>query len=129
MHKWQEGNGKNSNYYALFPALWMRFAACRRNYVPGTTDNSFNRTVMNGLEHMEENLQKVRNMKFPKDIPVLQFLAENNCKLVDTWEKLHQEVITETEKSKLLRLGKTHYLHIEQREIMPQQVKMWIRES
>lgn len=61
-------------------------------------DDAANSTVMNELKHMEANLQKVRDMKFPQSVPVLHFLAEDNCKLLDTWEDLHREIIMETGK-------------------------------
>ena len=90
-------------------------------------DDAANSTVMNELKHMESNLQKVRDMKFPQSVPVLHFLAEDNCKLLDTWEDLHREIIMETGKSKLVHLGKKHYLHIEQREKMASEVKKWVK--
>lgn len=59
-----------------------------------------NKTVMNELDCMESNLDVVREMKFPNNMPVLQFVSGDNCELFEEWEQLHREVITETDKTK-----------------------------
>ena len=35
---------------------------------------------------MEETLETVRDMKFPEDLPVLQFISSSNCENMDLWE-------------------------------------------
>lgn len=85
-----------------------------------------NKTVMKELDCMESNLEVVREMKFPKDIPVLQFVSGDNCKLIETWERLHREVITETNKSEVLRLDGGHYIHFEYKEEIVDKVNEWI---
>ena len=86
-----------------------------------------NKTVMNELDCMEANLEVVREMKFPKDIPVLQFVSGDNCELMEVWEQLHREVITETDKSEVLRLDGGHYLHYERKQEIIEKVKEWIQ--
>ena len=63
-----------------------------------------NKTVMNELDCMESNLDVVREMKFPNNMPVLQFVSGDNCELMAAWEQLHREVIIEMNKSEVLRL-------------------------
>lgn len=84
---------------------------------------------MNELDCMESNLEVVRKMKFPKDIPVLQFVSGDNCELIAVWEQLHREVITETDKSEVLRLDGGHYLHFEHKEEIVDKVNEWILKS
>lgn len=86
-----------------------------------------NKTVMNELYCMESNPEVVRKMKFPKDIPVLQFVSEDNCELIATWEQLHKEVIMGTDKSEVLRLGGGHYLHFECKKEIVDKVNEWIQ--
>lgn len=86
-----------------------------------------NKTVMNELDYMESNLEVVRKMKFPKHIPVLQFVSGDNCELIAAWEQLHREVITETDKSEVLRLDGGHYLHFEHKEEIVDKVNGWIQ--
>ncbi len=85
-----------------------------------------NKTVMNELDCMESNLDIVREMKFPNNMPVLQFVSGDNCELMEAWEKLHREVITETDKSEVLRLDGGHYLHFECKQEIIDKVKEWI---
>lgn len=75
---------------------------------------------------MESNLDVVREMKFLNNMPVLQFISEDNCELFEEWEQLHREVITETDKSKVLRLDGGHYLHFECKQEIVDEVKEWI---
>lgn len=86
-----------------------------------------NKTVMNELDCMESNTEVVREMKFPKNIPVLQFVSGDNCELIEAWEQLHRDVITETDKSEVLRLEGGHYLHFEHKEEIVDRVNEWIQ--
>lgn len=92
-------------------------------------DSSDNRTVMDELGHMEENLEAVRGMRFPGHIPVLHFIAEDSCRTLPTWEALHRDVVTETGRSRMLHFGKKHYLHLERRQDMAAEVRKWILEE
>ena len=69
-------------------------------------DYALNKTLINELDNAEANLELVRDMKFPCEIPVLQFLSEDNCKLLQTWEQLHRDIIIETDKSEVLHFGR-----------------------
>lgn len=51
-------------------------------------DYMYNKDVMNELKHMEETLETVRDMKFPEDLPVLQFISSSNCEIMDLWEPI-----------------------------------------
>ncbi len=87
-----------------------------------------NKTVMNELDCMESNLNIVREMKFPNNMPVLHFVSGDNCELMEKWEQLHRDVITETDKSEVLRLDGGHYLHFECKQKIVDKVKEWILE-
>jgi len=91
-------------------------------------DYAYGKDMMNELEHMEENLEVVREMKFPESIPVLQFVSSDNCEVMEAWEKLHEDVITETGSSEVMKLDGGHYLHFERREEIIQKVNRWIGE-
>lgn len=89
-------------------------------------DCMYNKDVMNELNHMEETLETVRDVKFPEDLPVLQFISSSNCEIMDLWEPLHREVITETDRSEVIRLDGGHYLHFERRQEIVEKVNEWI---
>lgn len=66
-------------------------------------DFMYNKTSMSELAHTEENLDTVKKMKFPETMQVLQFISENNCKLIKSCEQLHSNIIVETRKSEVIR--------------------------
>lgn len=66
-------------------------------------------------------------MKFPENIPVLQFVSGDNCELLGSWETLHNEVIIETDRSEVLRLDGGHYLHFERKQDVVEKVKEWVQ--
>ena len=89
-------------------------------------DYMYNKDVMNELKHMEETLETVRRYEIPEDLPVLQFISSSNCEIMDLWEPLHKEVITETGRSEVIRLDGGHYLHFERRQEIVEKVNEWI---
>ncbi len=90
-------------------------------------DFAYSKDIMNEIGHMEDNLESVRDMKFPETVPVLQFVSGDNCELMETWETLHREVITETGRSEVLRLEGGHYLHFERKQELVEKVREWVR--
>lgn len=91
-----------------------------------TIDRAYNRTVMKELSCMESNLEKVKNMKIPSDIPILQFISKENCKMMPQWEKLHQDIIAQDGTGKMLLLEGAHYLHFEQLDRIAEETITWI---
>ena len=92
-----------------------------------TMDFAYSKDIMNEIKHMESSLESVRDMKFPEIVLVLQFVSGDNCELLDTWELLHREVITETDMSEVLRLDGGHYLHFERKWEIVEKVREWVR--
>lgn len=91
-----------------------------------TLDNSYNATVMREMDMVNENLDSVRNMKFPESVPVLNLVSRSNCELMPEWESLHWEVIAEQQDSKVVVLEGGHYLHLECRDDVVEAVREWI---
>ena len=90
-------------------------------------DFAYNDDIMNELEYMDDNLESVRDMKFPSNIPVLQFVSGDNCDLLESWELLQKEVITETDRSEVLRLEGGHYLHFERKDEIVKKIRDWLQ--
>ena len=90
-------------------------------------DFAYSKDIMNEIGNMEDIMESVRDMKFPETVPVLQFISGDNCELMETWEILHREVITETDKSEVLRLDSGHYLHFERKQELVEKVREWIQ--
>lgn len=57
-------------------------------------------------------------MKFPEEVPVLNFVSEDNCEIFPEWEKLHRSVMGDNQEKKLVMLKGGHYLHFEQKEMI-----------
>ncbi|ULO04728.1 alpha/beta hydrolase [Paenibacillus sp. 19GGS1-52] len=72
--------------------------------------NMFNSDVINEGEHIENNFKAVENLKFPKNLPLIFFLAANN-KDVERWETLHKEQIKDSVNGKVMSFEGDHYLH------------------
>lgn len=83
---------------------------------------------MDKLNRMEENLNVIRDMKFPEHIPVLHFISADSCNISHAWEQLHRDVIIETSKSEVLHFGKTQNLHLDQKQNIVEKVKEWADE-
>lgn len=90
-------------------------------------DFAYGKDIMNEIKHIEDNLESVRNRKLPENIPVLQFVSGDNCELMESWETLHKEVITETDKSKALWQDGGHCLHFERKQDVVEEVKEWMQ--
>ena len=91
-----------------------------------TLDCSYNKTVMNEQNCFDAHLETVAEMKFPENIPVLQFVASSNCEVMAAWERLHKDVITETMYSKVIRMEGGHYLHFAKKTEIVGSVNQWI---
>jgi len=85
-----------------------------------------NKTLLNEIENLEKNISKVSDMKFPENVPVLNLIAFDKGKFNELWKKLHEDVITETFRSKVVVLEGTHLLHHDNRKGFLKEVKEWI---
>jgi len=85
-----------------------------------------NKNVYDETMAIETNLTKVHGMKFPNTIPVLNLISSDNVKQNPLWEQLHQEVITETTRSKVVILEGSHMLHHDNKEEFLKEVTEWL---
>ena len=65
-------------------------------------------------------------MKFPDNMPVLEFISKDNCETMKNWEILHREVLGDNERNEVLIIKGGHYLHLEQREKIVEKIREWI---
>ena len=89
-------------------------------------DRSYNTTVLNEQDCFDAHLETVAEMKFPENLPVLQFVASSNCEVMAAWEQLHIDVIAESEFSKVIRVEGGHYLHFSNMVELVETVHRWI---
>ncbi|WP_433673705.1 alpha/beta fold hydrolase [Microbacterium gorillae] len=75
-----------------------------------TTRNASARTVLNELETAYTNFVTASAATFPKDLPVLLFIATQDEDF-DTWKQLHDGQVAQLENGTAIPLDGTHYLH------------------
>ncbi|WP_256939821.1 alpha/beta fold hydrolase [Arthrobacter sp. BF1] len=72
--------------------------------------NSMSVTYSNEIEHFSSNFMAGRAQSFPRDLPVLEFVQNNNTD-VEGWLALHEEQVASVNIGELVQLDATHYLH------------------
>jgi hypothetical protein len=88
--------------------------------------NFFNNTIMNEEKKCIENFKKAEELKFPNNIPVLFFLSSQTCKKMKQWYDLHEEIITDKNRSQIVMLEGSHYIHYQYSENITTIFKEWI---
>ena len=91
-----------------------------------TLDRSYNRTVLQEQKCFDDHLATVAEMKFPENLPVLQFVASSNCEVMAAWEHLHEDIIMNTADSQVIRIEGGHYLHLARKTEIVEMVDQWI---
>lgn len=94
-----------------------------------TLDYAQNGTVLQELNQMGRNLETIRDMKFPAQIPVLEFLSGDNCVTMPNWEQLHKDTIVEEENEEIRILDGGHYVHLEHPKEIAERVEEWISQN
>ena len=72
--------------------------------------NGFTETYANEMEHFAANFRDAQKLSFPKDLPLLLFVQDDNAD-VPGWLALHEEQAAASDRSELVRLKAGHYLH------------------
>ncbi|MFS0838776.1 alpha/beta fold hydrolase [Paenibacillus sp. 1P03SA] len=75
-----------------------------------TLKNMYNSSILNELETIYPNFLAVKQLKFPKNLPLLLFVQANNTERKD-WVSLHEEQVKESANGKMITFEGGHYLH------------------
>ena len=75
-----------------------------------TLKNMSSRNLKEELKELDTSFPASRGLMYPKDMPVLLFVADNDQSMAN-WIKMHEEQISNLTTSKLVPLKGTHYLH------------------
>lgn len=73
---------------------------------------SMNKTMLDELSHLDDNLNRLIDMRFPTDMPIYLFVQEINPNQPD-WQKLHYEQAASVENGHVTLIDGDHYLHHE----------------
>ena len=92
-----------------------------------TLDKAYNKTVMDeGKAFKKITSIKWRELKFSENTPVLYFLSENNLEMFFYLEKIHEDLIQEKERSKIVPLSGNHYVYYKHGAEIAKTVTDWI---
>jgi len=89
-------------------------------------NRSFSDNLMNEVDHLYENIYKLYGKKFPENVPVLNFIASESNKLIPSWEKFHQDEISNTTHSEVIVLEGSHYIYLYQKPAIIKKINEWI---
>lgn len=76
-----------------------------------TLDKAYNKTSMDEAKRTKDNLNRTKELKFPDHVPVLNFLSENNTRMIPSWRVLHENLVQDKERSKTVILSGPHYVY------------------
>lgn len=85
-----------------------------------------NHTVINEQKKSTDNFEKAKYLKFPKEIPVLFFLASQECEKTEQWYALHEEIILDKKRSEIIILEGPHFLHYYYSQEIVSKFREWI---
>lgn len=96
------------------------------------------RALIHENNSIPENLGSLKDMKYPENLPVLTFLADDTIQKSDemfaekgfdiTWEKLHTDLITNDQLQQIEILTGEHYLHWTNAELMAEKMMQYLEQ-
>jgi len=89
-------------------------------------NNNCNDNLIEEIELFTDNIDSSIGLKFPKDLPSLQFVSTANMGQSDNWKPAHDNLITNSEIQEVVVIDGGHYMHLEQREGIADKIKTWI---
>lgn len=72
--------------------------------------NSLSATYVNETEHFSQNFRDAQRLTFPRDLPVLLFVQDDNTDVAG-WMTLHEEQAASVDRGEVVPLAGQHYLH------------------
>ncbi|MEG0364485.1 MAG: alpha/beta hydrolase [Erysipelotrichales bacterium] len=75
---------------------------------------------------MEKNFEKVENIQYKKDFPVLFILSKETIKEYSNWIEVHEDMIKDLKKGKLVVYDGPHYLHHTKAKEITSEIKDFI---
>lgn len=79
-----------------------------------------------GIE-LDNSFEKVSDMTFPKDLPLLLFIDHGNAETVPTWRELHLKQVENANRGESFELEGGHYLHRTQSFKIAHEVRQFLK--
>lgn len=96
-------------------------------YLELVVSKTANNTVLNEMKYLKANCVQELDYTFPESIPVLYVLAQDTIDRDAKWEGYHQDLMN-NEKSKVVSMEGTHYLHIYDVDTLYNIIDDWMEE-
>lgn len=90
-----------------------------------TLKNTMNPDIVSEAQLLPTNFKAVQDLQFPKNLPVIFFLVQNDSEDKD-WIPQHEEQIKNSVNGKIVPLEGTHYLHYTQSKAIADDLKKFI---
>lgn len=78
--------------------------------------------IFDEAREMAKNFEKTKQLSYPKDLPIIFFLATESVSDDNRWLTIHQEMLDNHEKAKIKIMKGPHYLHRVQANGMVEQI-------
>lgn len=91
--------------------------------------NLSNDTVRKEGKALDKSFEESKKIAFPKNLPVLLFVAKENEGTLDNWLELHEEQAESVTKGEVVELSGTHYLHHNQSKLIAEELKKFMNEK
>ncbi|MGY3767108.1 alpha/beta fold hydrolase [Vagococcus vulneris] len=92
-----------------------------------TFKNLTSKSIENELQHLFENFATSKNLTFPKELPVMLFVADNDDSMPH-WKEMHQKQAAHSINGQMHFLKGPHYLHREQAEKISQETSSFLKQ-
>jgi hypothetical protein len=106
---------KNNNQKKLFSSLYPKYNYNGEEiemYRILSSQNKFNKSVQNEYSLLEYNLKMTQGMKFPKIIPVINFICSDNTDRIPAWKQIHDNVGNESTSNEVIELTGNHFYFV-----------------
>ena len=94
-----------------------------------TSVNFGNQAVTDETLRMGENATKLRDVRYPEGLPVLDFLSQDTMGQQSDWLSAHQRQLSNLEHHELVVLKGEHYLHWTQSKVMAQKIRDFLGQN
>jgi len=96
-------------------------------YIYLINNRSYTKGVVQDYHDLiDYNLKTFRDVKFPDNIPVLEFFASDTIGVIKDWEKLHYNQLGNNIQNEIIKMDGSHYIHYNQKDAIVKKIKEWI---
>ncbi|MDW7650265.1 MAG: alpha/beta hydrolase [Bacillota bacterium] len=100
----------------------------KEQYLAMFYKSAYTKNMLNEVEYLQNNAQKVSENKFPSDTPMYFFISDGKEVTEADWRGLVTDYVSKVSMGRYMYLNSGHYLHHAESEIIAEEIKKFIRE-